>query len=212
MQTDSVNAASKMRDVKLKTRVEEIYSLSCQVCGVTNQVCQASSKTKKVNVLEDVEQGDTDTDDMFLATDCISNVKSKGLKWFVHLRLNKKKQACQLDTGATCNMMSSKIKEKLSPGTPKHNQAETIFWGNYLMLSQGRFHTDCVIRGEKHGLFLEVHFHRHILSSEGLKIDPEKTLGCVGDADSYGCKSCAAHHWVRDISCKTPATALGPVS
>ena len=71
-------------------------------------------------MLEDIEQGDTDTDDIFLATECISNVKSKGLKWFVHLRLNKKKQACQIDTGATCNVMSSKIKEKLSPETALH--------------------------------------------------------------------------------------------
>ena len=100
-----------------------------------------------------LSKGDTDTDDMFLATECISNVKSKGLKWFVHLRLNRKKQACQLDTGATCNVMSSKIKEKLSPGTALHPSTTKLkLYSGVTMLSQGRFHTDCVVRGEKHGL------------------------------------------------------------
>ena len=89
-------------------------------------------------MLEDVEQGDTDTDDMFLATECISSFKSKGLKWFVHLRLNKKKQACQLDTGATGNVMSSKFTEKLSPGTALHPSTTKLklFWGEYAVTGE----------------------------------------------------------------------------
>ena len=182
LQTDSVNSADRQygrrgpqdrrgRDIQQACKYcgnshkrgrEQCpaYGKACRSCGISNhfsKVCQASSKTKKVNALEDVEQGDTDTDDMFLATECISNIKSKGLKWFVHLRLNKKKQACQLDTGATCNVMSRKIKEKLSPRTALQQSTTKLkLYSGETMLSQGRFHTECVIRGKKHDLVFEV--------------------------------------------------------
>ncbi len=131
------------------------YGKTCRACGVPNhfaKVCQAS-KTRKINVMDESEQHDTDTDDMFLASECVSSMNSKGLKWFVHLRLNKKRQACQLDTGATCNVMGSKIKEKLSPGTALQPSTTRLkLYSGETMRSQGRFHTDCVIRGESRSL------------------------------------------------------------
>ena len=169
VQTDSVNAADKQNEQrKPQDKRGKDLQLACKycgngtvcwACGISNhfsKVCQASSKTKKVNVLEDVEQGDTDADDMFLASECISNVKSKGLKWFVHLRLNKKRQACLQDTGATCHVMSSKIEKKLSPGTALHPSTTKLkLYSGETMLSQGRFHTECVIRGESMNWYLK---------------------------------------------------------
>ncbi len=138
------------------------HGRACRACGIANhfaKVCQASSKSdkiKKVNVLEDAEQreGDSDTEDrLFLATEYISTVNSPGQKWFVHLCLNNEGQACQLDIGSTCNVMSSKIKEKLSPGTVLHpSKTKLNLYSREIMPSLGTFYTECAIRGEKHNL------------------------------------------------------------
>uniref|UniRef100_A0AAV2KM67 Uncharacterized protein n=1 Tax=Knipowitschia caucasica TaxID=637954 RepID=A0AAV2KM67_KNICA len=40
--------------------------------------------------------------------------QTKGKKWFVTLKFNSKSQRCQLDSGATCNIMTLKDKKKLS--------------------------------------------------------------------------------------------------
>lgn len=135
------------------------YGKTCRACGISNHFAKVclGSKTKKVNVMTESDKNDTDTDDMFLATECVSSINTKGLKWFVHLRLNNKRQACQLDTGATCNVMSSKIKEKLSPGTVLQPSTTRLkLYSGETMQSQGRFHIDCVIRGEKHSLIFEI--------------------------------------------------------
>lgn len=101
------------------------YGKTCHTCSVSNhfaKVCQASSKNgkiKKVYVLEDAEQRedqlDSKTEKLYQITEYINTEKSQECKWFVHLRMNGKRQLCQLDTGLTCNVMGYKIKQRLSP-------------------------------------------------------------------------------------------------
>lgn len=143
------------------------YGKTCRICGIPNhfaKVCQAGSrsdKIKKVNLLEDDDQRkeDSDTDDrLFQVTECVNTAKAQqGRKWFVNLSLNKKRQQCQLDTGSTCNVMGRKIKEKLSPRAALHpSTARLKLYSGGIMPSLGKFHTECVIRGEKHNLTFEI--------------------------------------------------------
>lgn len=105
---------------------EQCLAETCRICGISNhfaKVCQAGSrsdKIKKVNVLEDDEQREEDSDPdcyrLFQVTKGVNTAEAQqGRKWFVNLCLNKKRQQWQLDTGSTCNVMGHKIKEKLSP-------------------------------------------------------------------------------------------------
>ncbi|XP_034058782.1 uncharacterized protein K02A2.6-like [Gymnodraco acuticeps] len=142
------------------------YGKTCRACGVSNhfaKVCQASSraeKTRKVNVVEDVQQteGDSDTsENLYNVTEYVGNVKAPGRKWFVHLHLNKKRQLCQLDTGATCNVMGRQFKEKLSPKTAlQPTRTRLKLYSDTYMPSLGKFHTDCVVRGKIHRLVFEI--------------------------------------------------------
>ena len=52
---------------------------------------------------------DGSEDDLF-STECIGAVGARGKKWFATLELNGLKQKCQLDSGATCDVMSLKDK------------------------------------------------------------------------------------------------------
>lgn len=57
------------------------------------------------------------SDDDIYTVESISTVHMKGKKWFVSLRLHGKSLRCQLDSGATCNVMSYKDKVRVAPHT-----------------------------------------------------------------------------------------------
>ncbi len=127
------------------------------------KVCRARQRTDRagrVNVMMDdvqEEQGPYSEGRLFTAEECIDTIKSPGPRWFVNLTLNKKKQACQLDTGATCNVMSRIIKEKLDPESPLQPSATRLkLYSGATMPSLGRFHTEYTVKGTKHKLVFEV--------------------------------------------------------
>ncbi|KAJ8371257.1 hypothetical protein SKAU_G00112850 [Synaphobranchus kaupii] len=143
------------------------YGKTCRICGISNhfaKVCQAGSKSdkiKKVNVLEDDERREEDSDSedrLFQVDECVNTAKAQqGRKWFVNLRLNEQRQQCQLDTGSTCNVVGRKIKEKLSPRAALGpSTAKLKLYSGEIMPSLGKFHTECVVRGEKHNLTFEI--------------------------------------------------------
>ncbi len=59
--------------------------------------------------------------------------------------------------GATCNVMSRIIKEKLDPESPLQPSATRLkLYSGAAMPSLGRFHTECTVKGTKHKLVFEV--------------------------------------------------------
>lgn len=104
------------------------------------------NRVKKVHIVDYTTQGaeGSDNEELSYAAECISTVQSHGLKWFAMLQLNNKRQACQLDSGATCNVMGRTVKERLSPNTPlRPSTTELKLYSRQLMRSLGRYHTDC---------------------------------------------------------------------
>lgn len=76
---------------------------------------KSKRKEGKVHSMEtNTDEGNGSTEDVH-SSECIGAVRAKGQKWFVTLLLNNKPQQCQLDSGATCNVMSLKEKGRLAP-------------------------------------------------------------------------------------------------
>ena len=80
----------------------------CQTKGHFSSVCYSS---KKVHEVEDIEVSSSDK--RCLRTETISLVDTKARQWFAEIEIFKSAQenftttvACQLDTGATCNVIS----------------------------------------------------------------------------------------------------------
>lgn len=142
------------------------YGKTCRSCGVSNHFakdCKAhhrADRSGRVNVMMDDgqdEQVPYSEGRLFPAEECIDTVKSPGPRWFVNLTLNKRKQACQLDMGATCNVMSRTIKEKLDPESPLQPSTTRLkLYSGATMLSLGQFHTECIVKGTEHKLVFEV--------------------------------------------------------
>lgn len=142
------------------------YGKTCRSCGVLNhfaKVCRARQRaysSGRVNVVTDDardEQAPYNEGRLFTAEECVDTVKCPGPKWFVNLTINKQKQACQLDTGATCNVMSRIIKEKLDYKCPLQPSTTKLkLYSGATMLSLGRFHTECTVKGTKHMLIFEI--------------------------------------------------------
>uniref|UniRef100_A0A673W9M9 Gypsy retrotransposon integrase-like protein 1 n=1 Tax=Salmo trutta TaxID=8032 RepID=A0A673W9M9_SALTR len=137
------------------------YGKICKSCGTANHFARVCMKSKrkegKVHSIEtNTDEGNNSTEDVY-ASECIGAVRAKGQKWFVTLLLNNKPQQCQLDSGATCNVMSLRDKRRLAP-RDKLTQSSTklkLYSGQF-MTSLGLFVTECVLRGQKHTLEFEI--------------------------------------------------------
>lgn len=112
----------------------------------------------KIHCVDDVTQcSELNSESDIYMHESIGAVHSRGKKWFVTLRLHNKQQQCQLDSGATCNVMSYKDKINLAPDThllPSDTRLK--LYSGELMSSMGTFETECVIRGRKHKLEFEI--------------------------------------------------------
>uniref|UniRef100_A0A3Q3D864 Ig-like domain-containing protein n=1 Tax=Hippocampus comes TaxID=109280 RepID=A0A3Q3D864_HIPCM len=75
----------------------------------------------------------------------IGALHGQGKNWFATLSLNGAPQRCQLDSGATCNVMS--IKRKLAPDVPLlSSKAKLVLYSGETLNSIGVFRTECVVR------------------------------------------------------------------
>lgn len=93
------------------------YGKVCKACGTPNHFARVCMKTKGSEAPAQVHSMDnpilsqeTDSGDDLFTTKCIGAVGPKGKKWFAALILNGTKQKCQLDSGATCDVMSLRDK------------------------------------------------------------------------------------------------------
>lgn len=63
-----------------------------------------------MNTADDANIEDEDEDNQIYSAETIGTVNGQGKKWFATLKLNGALQRCQLDSGATCNVMSIRDK------------------------------------------------------------------------------------------------------
>lgn len=140
------------------------YGKICTACGKPNhfaRVCLSSKmEARKLHTIEqmsDPEDAHLLSTDMVYSSECIGAVNTKGKKWFVNLRLNNIIQPCQLDSGATCDVMSIKDKMKLAPRAPLQPSSTKLkLYSGELMESLGLFQTECSIRDCIHKLNFEI--------------------------------------------------------
>uniref|UniRef100_A0A8B9JE72 ribonuclease H n=1 Tax=Astyanax mexicanus TaxID=7994 RepID=A0A8B9JE72_ASTMX len=140
------------------------FGKQCKACGTSNhfaRVCLKSKKKRtesKLHKIDDIQQDNTDivSDDLY-ATEHIGSMRAKGKKWYVKLHIQGKLQQCQLDTGATCDVMSLNNKMSLAPKTPLLPSSTKLkLYSGQLMPSLGLFSTSCSINDKTHNLEFEI--------------------------------------------------------
>lgn len=122
-------------------------------------MCLKSKKSEKKLHCVDYTSEDSEgnnNDDIYMH-ESIGAVQAKGKKWFVILQINQKTQQCQIDSGATCDVMSYKDKMKLAPDTSlQPSNTRLKLYSGDLLSSMGIFKTECMINGQIHQLAFEV--------------------------------------------------------
>lgn len=102
-------------------------------------------------------------------------MNTKGKKWFATLRLQGKSLQCQLDSGATCNVMSYEDKVKGAPHTLlRPSNVKLRLYSGESLDSMGVLDTACVIKGVKYQLSFEI-----VETSQGLSGSTCEHLGLM---------------------------------
>lgn len=141
------------------------FGKSCRSCGIAShfaKVCmKRGQQACQLNMVdgplsEEQEGSDRDDRDIYTA-ESVGAVNTHGKKWFVNLPLQKGIQRCQLDSGATCNVMGIKDKMRLAPKIPLRKSLTSLkLYNSDWMSSLGVYSTQCVIRGKTHSLDFEI--------------------------------------------------------
>ena len=141
------------------------FGKTCRLCGTANhfaKVCmKGGQQARQLNAVDDPSLGDPedygrDERDVYTA-ESLGAVNTQRKKWFVNLPLHRGVQRCQLDSGATCNVMSMEDKMRLAPKAPlQKSLARLRLYNSEWMSSIGVYSTQCVIRGKTHRLDFEV--------------------------------------------------------
>lgn len=142
------------------------FGKACRMCGTPNHFAKVCMKrgqnTRQLHTMGTPSEEDHDVDDdgqlgQIYTAMSIGAVNTQGKKWFVNLPLQNGPQRCQLDSGATCNVMSIKDKMRLSPRTPLQPSLTRLkLYNSAWMNSMGLFSTHCIIRGKRHKLDFEI--------------------------------------------------------
>ena len=133
------------------------------------EVCKSSQKCliKQLMELSDAEQEtdtDTDTDEFFYKVEEVSSVQARGKQFYTSLEFcdpdasYKTKLDCQLDTGATCNVLTHcDLSNHISGYQEYQSEATTIQWKCHEAI--GRSDTNCQQRRPRTA-FPKVSSHR----------------------------------------------------
>lgn len=140
------------------------FGKKCKLCGTNNhfaKVCMKSKQsitTGKVLCMDGDSGPSSDEESALYMIESVSAVgQTKGKKWFVTLKLNSKSQRCQLDSGATCNIMTLKNVKKLAPKAKlRQSNASLRLYSGEIIKSLGIFDTKCTIQGVQHKLSFEI--------------------------------------------------------
>ena len=182
------------------------YGKECHFCKKKNHfssVCKAKTRanpSEKVKVLS--EESDTDSESLF-KLETVSTLSCKGKKVFASLEFcltdtqkynYKSKLLCQLDTGATCNVISygdvCALLQNAKPPLRKSTVRLKLFDGS-VMKPRGEIDFVVEYRGERHSLQFQVvsKSNRPLISFESceklglLKLDIDETN--VNKVDSF---------------------------
>ncbi|KAJ8006345.1 hypothetical protein DPEC_G00134270 [Dallia pectoralis] len=141
------------------------FGKACRSCGTPNHFAKVCMKrgqnSRQLHTIDGPSEEDQDDEGgnlgQIYTTMSIGAVNTQGKKWFVNLPLQNGPQRCQLDSGATCNVMSIKDKMRLSPRTAlQPSRTRLKLYNSAWMNSMGLFSTQCVIRGKRHKLDFEI--------------------------------------------------------
>ncbi|KAK7918719.1 hypothetical protein WMY93_010003 [Mugilogobius chulae] len=137
------------------------FGKACRRCGTQNhfaKVCMKKARPdQRVNIADELTGEDEDADNQIYSVETIGAVNGQGKKWFATLKINGNLQRCQLDSGATCNVMSIKDKRRLAPSIPLlPSKARLLLYSGESLNSIGIFRTECVVRGKSHMLDFEI--------------------------------------------------------
>ena len=137
---------------------------TCRFCGTPNHfasVClkkqSGQSRLNAVDTVAETVQDDDEAEAYLYMTSATSTDRTQGKKWFVNLKMNAVRQKCQLDSGATCNVMSLKEKMRVAPKgkmAPSHTKLK--LYSGEIMTSLGLFRTHCTIKGLIYPLDFEI--------------------------------------------------------
>lgn len=140
------------------------FGKNCRHCGTANhfaKVCMKRGRDMRQLHAADTEvSGDTgrfDTEAHIYTAESIGAVQGRGQRWFANIKMTGGFQRCQLDSGATCNVMSIKDVRRLAPGAKLlPSQTRLVLYSGQSMHSIGIFQTECVVRGKTHKLQFEI--------------------------------------------------------
>lgn len=140
------------------------FGKTCRHCGTPNHFASVCLKKQtiqpRLNVVDTAEDTlqDNEQDEAYLyMTSATMTDRQQGKKWFVNLRMDGVRLKCQLDSGATCNVMSLKEKMKVAPNRKlAPSQTRLRLYSGEVMTSLGLFSTNCTIKGHTYQLQFEI--------------------------------------------------------
>lgn len=141
------------------------FGKNCRLCGTPNHFATVCLKAKRdqrqLHTVDDQAELEREADDedngQIYTASATGSPSSRGKKWFVNLQLHGTRQRCQLDSGATCNVMSLQDKRKIAPKVRlKPSQTRLKLYSGEVMKSLGLFQTECFIKGLRHKLEFEI--------------------------------------------------------
>lgn len=140
------------------------FGKNCRSCGTANHFAKVCMKrgqaTRQLHAADGEVPEDTDRLDSearIYTAESIGAVQGRGKKWFANLKMNGGFQRCQLDSGATCDVMSLKDMRRLDPAAKLlPSQTKLVLYSGQSMQSIGIFLTECVVRGKVHKLRFEI--------------------------------------------------------
>lgn len=104
---------------------------------------------------EDMNPSDPEV--LIYTAESIGAVQGCGKKWFANIKMNGGSQRCQLDSGATCDVMSIKDERRLAPQAKLlPSQTRLVLYSGQSMRSIGIFKTEYVVKGKTHELSFEI--------------------------------------------------------
>ena len=140
------------------------YGKNCRYCGTANyfaKICMKKGQTTRQFNTADTEYPEdmspSDTEAHIYTAQSIGAVQGCGKKWFVNIKINGGSQRCQLDSGATCDVMSITDMRRLAPQAkllPSHTRL--VLYSGHSIKFIGIFKTECVVRGKMHELSFEI--------------------------------------------------------
>ena len=133
-----------------QTELCPAYGKNCPYCGTANHFAKMYMKrgqtTRNLNAADTEHPQDmspSNTEAHIYTAQSIGAVQECGKKWFDNIKMNGGFQRCQLDSGATCDVMSIKDMRRLAPQAKLlPSQTRLVLYSGQSIRSIGIFKTE----------------------------------------------------------------------